>query len=200
MERLELPVEIRGQRGKGPARRLRMAGSVPGIVYGHGCEATPVSVGARVVSRLLGSNQIISLTGAAELSGKLVLLKEAQLDPVSRAVLHCDLFVVNPKQTVEATVPLHLEGKPKGVELGGVLEPLLRSVDVRCLPLSIPTGFNVDVAELEIGDVLHARSIRLPAGIELLTDGDTPVAHVVSPRVEATPGEAAAGGEGAATT
>jgi large subunit ribosomal protein L25 len=195
MERLELPVEIRSGRGKGAARRLRASGSVPGVVYGHGCDATSIAVSARVVSRLVGSNQIISLSGAEGLSGRLVLMKEAQLDPVSREILHCDLYAVDPSQKVEATVPLHLTGKPKGVEVGGVLEPMLRTIEVRCLPLSIPTEITVDVSELEVGDVLHARSIPLPEGIELESDPDAPVAHVIAPRAEATPGE----GEAAAS-
>ena len=185
MERPELAVELRTQTGKGVARRLRVGGDVPGVVYGHGCDATPVTVNARALSRLVAGNKIISLTGPSELSGKLVLVKSAQVDPVSRALLHCDLYAVDPSQKIEVSVPLHFAGKPKGVELGGVLEELLRSIEVRCLPLSIPTGFTIDVGEMEIGDVLHARSLPLPEGVELETDPEAPLAHVLAPRVDA---------------
>ena len=183
MERLELQVNLREATGKGVARRLRAAGEIPAILYGSGTDAVSLRVSSRAVERLAGTNQIIDLRGPAQVQGKLVLLKEFQRDPLSRNVLHADFYAVDTTQKIDTHVPLHFEGRPIGVEQGGVFEAVLREVEIRCLPLAIPAVLNVSVAGLAIDDAISARDIVLPDGVELVTEENAPVAHVLAPRL-----------------
>jgi large subunit ribosomal protein L25 len=113
-----------------------------------------------------------------------VLVKEMQRDPVQGSLLHVDLYAVDLTQTVEVAVPIHLSGKPKGVEMGGVLEHPMREIEVECLPRAIPDAITVDVSELEIGDGIHVRDLALPEDVKLLSDPDLAVAHISTPTVE----------------
>jgi large subunit ribosomal protein L25 len=186
MQRLQLDVSIREGRGKGKARKLRATGLVPAVLYGAKLESTKVAVDGQRLDRIVatGANTLIDLQGPKVVKGKLVLIKDVQRDPLSQRVLHCDFLAVDTRKRIEIQVPLQLEGKPKGVELGGVLEPLLREVEVTCLPLAIPDALTVDVSELEIGDAIRVDQIPVPDGVEVRTDGTQIAAHVIAPRVE----------------
>lgn len=199
MDRMQLSVELRNTSGKGPARRLRASGRVPAILYGFGTSTMSLSVPERELDRAIGSNQLLDLIGPSEVNGKPVLLKAFQRDPVSQHIVHCDFYAVDTSKNVTVSVPIHLTGKPIGIDLGGILESLLRTVQVSCSPLQIPTVLNADVTELSIGGVLHARSIQLPEGVTLATDPEASIAHVISPRLEtATTETPEAAAEGAA--
>ena len=186
MQRLALEVSLRDDTGKGPARRLRARGRVPGIVYGFGVDPLQVDVEARPLERAMevGSNALIDLSGADGLAGKLFLIKEAQRDPLSRRILHCDFYSVDTRRRIHVDVPVRLEGRPVGVEMGGVLEPLLREVEVACLPLAIPDEIPLDVSALEIGDALHVSDLVVPEGVEIQVEDSVSVVHVIAPRVE----------------
>jgi large subunit ribosomal protein L25 len=206
MERLELEVEAREGRGKGPGRRLRAKGFVPAVVYGAGSEAIALAVSDHALEKAVhgGANRLFDLKGIAAVKGKLVLVKELQRDPLSRRLVHCDFYTVDTTKKLEVQIPLHLTGKPVGIDQGGVLEPLMREIQVSCLPLSIPSSLTLDVSALNIGDALHARDIALPEGVELVTDPSVTVVHVIAPRVEEEPkpvdeAAAAAAAEGAAS-
>lgn len=203
MERPQLQVEIRSSTRKGPARRMRAAGSVPAVLYGPGTDAVMLGVSHRLLERLIDSNQLMDLIGDPSVEGRPVLIKEFQRDPVSQRLVHCDFYAVDTSRKLLVEVPVHFTGKAKGVELGGVLETLLREVEVRCLPTSIPSVLNADVTDLGVGDTLHAASIPLPPGVELVTDPELSIAHVIASRVatagETEEGEAAAA-EGAGAT
>lgn len=193
MERLELEVNPRGVGGKSVVRKLRAQGAVPAIVYGAGKDSVPLAVDERALGAVLrrGTNQIIDLKGGDGFKA-LVLLKEYQRDPISRRVLHCDFYEVDTKQKVDVEIPVHVTGRPKGVEQqGGVLDVVLREVEVKCLPLSIPDSFEIDVSELEIGDALHVSDLVLPEGVDLITDPAQTLVHVAAPRVEEAPEEEA---------
>lgn len=213
-----LEVEAREQTGKGVARKLRAAGRIPAVLYGGGRPAFPLALDPVRLHRLLhesdmGMNTLIDLkvAGHAELDGKTVMVRELQRDPVRGSFVHADLYEVNLQQTIEVSVPVHLEGKAAGVEYGGILDHALREVDVKCLPRAIPDEFVVDVTPLELGDSLHVRDLVLPEGVEMLSDADLSIVSVVAPQKEeeavaealegeAVPaeGEAAAAAEGAA--
>ncbi len=203
MQRLALEVSAREGSGKGVARKLRASGLVPAIVYGTGLEPVKVQVPARALEGAAeaGANALIELEGVKQLKGKLVLIKESQRDPVSRRMLHCDFYAVDLKRKIHVAVPLRFEGRPIGVEMGGVLEPLLRELEVSCLPLSIPDSIACDVSELQVGSSLRVSDLVLPEEVELLVDESLPVVHVVAPRVEeeevAAEEEAEAAAEGA---
>jgi large subunit ribosomal protein L25 len=186
MERVQLEVALREGTGKSVTRKLRAKGTVPAVLYGSGVKNVLLTVQSREAERafLSGSNTLIDLSGAPEVSGKLVLAKALQRDPVSRTLVHCDFYVLDTSKKVHVAIPVHITGKPKGVELGGVLELILREVEVSCLPLLIPNDFSLDVSGLGVGEALHASDLRLPEGVELLTESHLPVVHVLAPRVE----------------
>ncbi|MEE8556566.1 MAG: 50S ribosomal protein L25 [Myxococcota bacterium] len=194
MQRLELEVKEREGRGKGLARKLRARGAVPGIVYGVGLSPTQVEADAHQLERLLASSAhtLIGLKGHKGVKGRLVLIKELQRDPVSRTLVHCDFFAIDPEREIHVSVPVHFLGRAAGVELGGVLEPLMREIEVACLPLVIPDGLDVEVTSLEVGGSVRVADLTLPEGIRAIADADAVVVHVVAPRleVEEAPAEA----------
>jgi large subunit ribosomal protein L25 len=187
MERLKLEISPREGRGKSATRKLRAQDRVPGVVYGPGVEPTLVTADRLALARVVrgGANALVDLVGAKSLEGKPVLVKEIQRDPLSRNHVHFDLYAVNLQARLDVEVPIHLVGTPKGVQLdGGVLEPLLRTLEVSCMPLAIPDVINVDVSNLGIGDAIHVRDIQLPPDVVSKIEGDATVVHVVAPRLE----------------
>jgi large subunit ribosomal protein L25 len=205
IERLELQVSLRDGRGKSVTRKLRAAGQIPAVIYGSGISPTAIVVESLNLAKVLrgGVNALIDLKGDKSVEGKPVLVKEIQRDPLSRKVVHCDLYAVNLTARLDVEVPLHFVGIPRGVALdGGVLEPLMRTLEVSCMPLAIPESIDVDVSNLGIGDAIHVRDLVLPADVVSKTDTELTVTHVVAPRLEevAAPVAAAEGvpAEGAA--
>jgi large subunit ribosomal protein L25 len=186
MERQELTASVRTETGKGAGRRLRAAGKIPAIAYGSGLSDLRLELPVRPLERALelGRSTLLSLAGVRELDGRLVLVKELQRDPASRRIVHCDFYAVDVTRKIEVSVPIHLEGKPPGVVAGGVLEPMLRELVVRCLPLEIPGVITVDVSALEIGDAIRVSDLVLPAGVEAVSDAAAGVAHVIVPKAE----------------
>lgn len=203
VERMALAVDLREGKGKSVTRKLRAQGKVPGVVYGPGIEPTQIVVEDLNLAKVLrgGANALVDLVGAKALEGKPVLVKEVQRDPLSRRVVHCDLYAVNLKARLDVEVPLHYVGTARGVALdGGVLEPLLRVLEVSCMPLAIPESIEIDVSSLGIGDALHVRDLVLPPDVVSKIDLETTIVHVVAPRLEEEAAPAAAEavpGEGA---
>lgn len=208
-----ISVEIRREAGKGVARKLRAAGRIPGVCYGQGEKSVSIALDPHQLRRLIeksdsGMNTIFNLAvdGGGSLDGKMVLLRELQRDPVRGTYLHADFYAVNVEEAIEVSVPIHIRGKARGVDLGGVLDQALRELELECLPLAIPKEIVVDVSELDVGDSLHVRDIVLPEGVKLVSDGDLSVVSVVAPTkeeevapaVEAVVGEPGAEGEAAA--
>ena len=188
--------------GKGGARKARAAGHIPGVLYGHGQEPVPVSVQAREFDLALrshqGGNPIVNLAvGGGEYTA---LIRDVQYDPLTHDVLHLDFQHISLTETIEVSVAVHLEGLPTGVkDGGGILETILREIEVRCLPTAIPPSIRVDVSHLNIGDSVHVREISVP-DVTILNDGEETIATVVPPTVmeekpaeevvaEAAPGE-----------
>jgi large subunit ribosomal protein L25 len=202
METIELQIETRSARGKGGARSLRRDGKIPAILYGPKRGTTAVTLDAKEFERKLGRQQrtqIVRLQSAsADLSGRLVLLKETQRHPLSRSPLHADLYEVDVEAKIRVLVPVHLTGKAAGVELGGILQPVRREVEVLCLPLQIPESIDIDVTPLGIHDSLHVSDLRAPSGVEIPYDVDFAVVTVLPPVVEEVRGAAAEAAEGAA--
>lgn len=213
IERLELQVSLRDGRGKSVTRKLRAEGKVPAVIYGSGISPTSIVVESLALAKVLrgGANALVDLLGDKSVEGKPVLVKEIQRDPLSRKVVHCDLYAVNLKARIDLEIPLHFVGIPRGVALdGGVLEPLLRTLEVSCMPLAIPESIDVDVSNLGIGDAIHVRDLVIPPDVVCKTEMDITVTHVITPRLEeiAAPvaavegapveGEAAAAAAGAA--
>jgi large subunit ribosomal protein L25 len=192
---MALAIDLRDGKGKSVTRKLRAQGKVPGVVYGAGIDPTPIVIEDLALAKILrgGANALVDLHGAKALEGKPVLVKDVQRDPLSRRVVHCDLYAVNLKARLDVEIPLHFIGTARGVALdGGVMEPLLRTLEVSCMPLAIPESIDVDVSNLGIGDAIHVKDLVLPADVVSKIELDTTVVHVVAPRLEEEPVAAAA--------
>ena len=171
--------------GKGGARKARRAGHIPGVLYGHGEEPIPVSVGAREFGLALrphkGGNPIVSLTVAG--GEYTALIRAVQYDPLTHDILHLDFQHISLTETIEVRVNVHLVGLPVGVkDGGGILEHILREVEVKCLPTAIPGSIDIDVSALNIGDSVHVRDLKVP-DVTILTELESTVATVVPPTV-----------------
>lgn len=178
----------RTDRGKGAARRLRAAGWTPAVVYGHGEESRTLSVDSLELERLFSRIAIESTLIQLEIDGQpgmRVLVREVQEHPYRPEVLHVDFYQVHAGERVNVDVPLRLVGTSEGVREGGVLDQVLHTLAVRCLPDRIPEAIEVDVSALKVGDSLHVRDVVLPAGVELHDDPDATVCTVGTPTVAA---------------
>jgi large subunit ribosomal protein L25 len=171
--------------GKGGARKARAAGHIPGVLYGHGEEPVPVTVQAREFDLALrghkGGNPIVNL--AVSGGEYTALIRAVQYDPLSHDILHLDFQHISLTETIEVKVAVHLKGLPVGVkDGGGILETILREIDVRCLPTAIPSSIEVDVSHLNIGDSVHVSEVTVP-DVTILNDGAETIATVVPPTV-----------------
>lgn len=188
-ERQEITVraELRAGRGKNDARRLRARGMVPLTIYGGEGEpiaaAAPLAELAAILRSGAGHNAIFTLdvdgVGPNE-----VMFLDRQIDPVKTRLIHADLRRLVRGQEIEVSVRLELEGEPAGAEDGGILEQLLREVEIRCRPSVIPDFISVDVSHLGTHDVLHVSDVKVDEGITILTDPETAVATVAVLREE----------------
>jgi large subunit ribosomal protein L25 len=195
-----LEASARDTFGKNEARRTRRDGRVPGVLYGEGKDATPISVDPRSLLKILhseaGQNTLISLklSGAGDTR---VLVKDFQIDPVTHQVLHADFYRVALDKAIQVTIPVLVKGEPKGVkQQGGILEFVRREIEVSCLPLDIPEHVEVDVSELMLHQGIRVRDIAPSAKWKPLTEGEAMLVHVIMPKAE----EAAATTEAAAAT
>jgi large subunit ribosomal protein L25 len=199
-----LKAEPREGSGKGPARRLRAAGRVPGILYGHGMEPLPLSVSGLDLLHLFhqtagGSSIVVDL----ELDGTthLVIPREIQRDHIHSRYVHVDFLAVRRDEKITINVEVHEIGEAPGIKAGGVIEHHLRDVEIECLPGNVPEVLEADISALEIGDMLRVGDVVVPDGVQILTDPDTPVISIITPaalRVEADltlPGEEAPAAE-----
>lgn len=188
MEELRIKAETRRDRGKGPARRARRQGTIPGILYGRDVEPVALSISARDWRLLEAhgrSNAVIrmELNDNREIQERPVMIKNVQKAPVDHAVLHIDFLQVSMERAVQVEVPVHLIGNPVGVVNGGVVEQHLRSVMIESLPGQIPERIEVDISNLDIGDSIHINEISLP-GVKLLDHPDVAVVGVTPPESE----------------
>ena len=199
MNEIILEAEARPLATKGAVKAMRLKGLVPGIAYGDKAAPMPITLQEKSVQTILhskgGRNALISLKVGAD--SHAVLIKEIQRHPITRALWHVDFQRVSLKQKIEAKVPVHVTGEAPGVKVGGgVLEHLVRELRVRCLPTEIPASVDVDISSLQLGQGLRAKDLALPANVELLTDAESVVIHVITVHiVEETPAtpEAVAG-------
>jgi len=199
MQQFVVEANVREERGKNAARRRRLSGEIPAVIYGGKDSAVAVSVNARQIASILrseaGHNTIFTLKIAGQGENK-ALLKDWQVDPIKGHLLHVDLLRVAMDVKMRVKVPVHTFGDPEGVKLqGGIFETVSREVEIECLPSDIPDEFRVDVSHLTIGK--HLRAADLPidtAKHTLVSDPQRVIAHVVTLKKEeeVTPEAAAA--------
>src|SRR5690349_24582249 len=195
----KVQARLRSGRGKNDARRARRDGMVPITVYGGGAETVAAVAPLRELAAILrsesGRNTIftIEVDGVGESE---VMFHDRQIDPVKGRLIHADLTRLVKGQKIEVTVPLHLVGEPVGVkEKQGVLEQIIREIDVRCEPREIPDAIDVDVSNLDVHDTLHVSDIKVAEGVEILTDAELVIATVGLVKEEAAQAPAAEGEE-----
>jgi large subunit ribosomal protein L25 len=188
MEQIIVEAAPRETRGKNAARRLRVAGTVPAVLYGGKSGPEAIQVNTKQVSAILrsamGHNSILTVkTKDAEHSA---IVKDWQVDPVKGTLIHVDLLRVAMDVRMRVKVPVHVFGEAQGVKLqGGIFEMVTREVEIECLPADIPTEFRMDISGLMMGMQLRAGDIQLdPAKMKLVSDSQRVLAHVVALRVE----------------
>jgi large subunit ribosomal protein L25 len=201
LETLEIRVDARDKKRKRDAKRLLREGKIPGILYGPKTQAVPLALDKREfssrVADLEGSHLVRLKSESSALADKVALVKEMQYHPISGDVIHTDLYEVDLTAKITVNVPLHFVGKAEGVVRGGILQPIVREIEVECLPLDIPAFFEVDVSRLDIGDSVHVEELTIPEGVTAVFESNFPLVAVVPPTVEEAPAAAAAPVEGA---
>jgi large subunit ribosomal protein L25 len=202
METVELACEKREIRPKGLINRIRHAGRVPAVLYGNHGQATPIAVdGVELKARVstAARQRIIRLKSeTSELDQKHVILKEIQRTPVSREILHADFYEVDLSKPIRVEIALRFIGRAAGIVDGGILQPLVRQVEVECLPLELPEAIDVDVTPLKIHDVIHISTLQFAGNVKPLFDSDYAVVTVLPPTVAEAAAVAAEPVEGAA--
>jgi len=188
MAELNLDVHPRQETGKNANYRLREQGLIPAVVYGGGREPMPVQVDRRTLLDLLrstGHNPVFLLQLAGTDKSRHAMIREMQIHPVSRRVLHVDFQRVLMTQKVKVAIHLELTGVPVGVKVdAGLLDFVTRELHVTCTPDKIPPKLVVDVSELHIGQHIEAKEIQLPEGVELLDEPGRVIALVAHHKVE----------------
>lgn len=190
MNLIELKSKIRTTTGNGPARRLRMSGQVPAVLYGPKTESILLSVNKsdlELVFKKGGIGQVI-LNLVIQKNGETLtrpaMIKELQTHPVSRNFIHVDFYEIKMDRKITAKIPVVTTGKAKGVELGGFVQIIRRELEVQCLPLEVPESIEIDISDLDIGDSIHVGKIHLEGEIEFLDDDNYTVVTVLSPTIE----------------
>jgi large subunit ribosomal protein L25 len=197
-----LVAETREGTGKGAARKLRAAGRVPAILYGHGMEPLALSVDSRELFHLLhtgaGANVLVDLV--VDGTEHLALPRDVQRDHIKGRFVHIDFLAVRRDEKIHVTIPLRIMGESPGVKAGGVLEHHLWELNVECLATDVPEAIDVDVSELEIGSGVRVADLKAPSGVTILTNPEDSVVAVTQPQMaveeeeeaaEAAEGEAA---------
>jgi large subunit ribosomal protein L25 len=177
-----LNVQVRKSRGKREARKMRRAGTIPGILYGHGEESVSLTIPADAVATAMRHGaRVIELAGAVS---EKAFIRETQWDTYGMHVLHVDFVRVSEHERISLAVQVELRGQAPGVKEGGIIEQLVHEVEIECEALSIPEKLGLNINDLKLGEHKTAGDIQLPAGITLLTDAEAVVVHCVEPVAE----------------
>jgi large subunit ribosomal protein L25 len=206
----KLKAERREGAGKGVARKVRAAGRVPAIVYGHGIDPLPISVDGRELFHVLhtdaGLNALVDLRVGQD--HFLAMAREVQRDHLRGQFLHVDFLRIARDEKISVEVPIHLVGESHGVKEGGVVEHHLWTLHMECFPQDVPDAIEADITKLGIGESLRVSDLDIPDTLSLLTAPDETVVSVVTPQIlvveeeeeeeEVAEGEAAEGAEGEA--
>ena len=185
MREISISAAKRGGFGKGPARQDRMAGRIPGVVYGPEVDAFSVTVDEKELRRALktagGTSSIFDL----EVEGKhnKVVLRDLQRDPVTTKITHVDFHAISMTRPITISVPITFTGLARGVKTeGGIMQVTMRDLEISCLPVNIPDQIMVDVSDLGIGDSLHVRNISIP-NVKILAPEQSTVVVIAAPTI-----------------
>lgn len=203
-KQVKLSARPRIESGRNSVKSVRARGSVPAVIYGKKTTPANLEVSHRdleaLLSHAVGENILVELEiqDGAKKNSQLSLIQEVQHHPVARNILHVDFQAVSMTEEISASVTVEATGEADGVKnFGGLLEQSIRSLSVRCLPQNLPEVITVDVSALKIGESIHVRDIKLPAGVSVEDNEDLTVFIVAESSVAAEPVAAAAGAEAA---
>ncbi len=178
-----LKLESRKNLGTSNAKRYRRDGKVPGIYYFHGQEVTPFTVDRKELSALLGQESSLIDVVFDGKTRKKCIIREIQLDPIDNSPLHLDLMGIMLTEKIHVSVPIHLLGTPTGVKnQGGIMQQVLRELEIECLPTEIPEHIDVDVSHLDIGGSVHLSELDLQS-LKVVGDLHRVIATVSAPRI-----------------
>ncbi len=182
MNRYSIEVEKRDKTGKGVARRLRKNGLIPGVVYGKNRDSQALIVNPLDLKGKVHSNAIIDLTIDGE--EETVMIKDFQKDVIKDKLIHVDFQQISMDETISITVPIKLIGDAPGVREGGVLQQLMREVDIEVLPTNIPDEIELDISELTLSDSLEVGDLEVPEEVKLINSLEDVIVTVVAPSEE----------------
>jgi large subunit ribosomal protein L25 len=196
MAEIQLEVTRRENSGKEIAKKLRAKGQVPAVVYGGHREPVAITVDRKSVTELIqksehGVRSIFLLKMSGTDQSRHAMIKDVQIDPVSRRMTHIDFVRVIMDEVVRVTIPVHVTGTARGVKEGGLLDFQVRELHVECLPNAIPDTIDVDVTELGSHDYVRVSELKLPEGVKVLDDPDRVVVGVTHAKAEAADATAA---------
>lgn len=178
----QLHVEARAKLGKQPTKRLRAAGQIPGVLYGHGEASVSLSLPKAAVAAVIRhGTRVVQLSGAVQDSA---IVKDVQWDPIGVEVLHVDLARVDRDEKVRLEIRLEMKGDAIGARQGGILELVMHELEIECPVVDLPDRLIVNVSGLEVGKAILASAIELPPNARLLTDPEAMVVHCVLPQDE----------------
>jgi large subunit ribosomal protein L25 len=196
-----LIAEERARTGSGVLKQMRREGYIPSVVYGGGSDNKNVKVHAKTFRDMLNnaaSDSILVTLDLGDSNSQLAFLQDVQQNAITGEILHVDFLAVNQDTSINAALPLELTGEPEGVKAGGLLEQMLHSLDISCLPKDLPEGITADVSALEIGDALHISEVNFPEGVTPTLGGDVVVAIVAKTRTAQSEDDEEGEGEGEA--
>lgn len=202
MAEILVSAKSRSDRGKNAARRLRASGMIPAVIYGGKNDAQAVAVDPKTLLKVLrseaGRNTILSLD--LEGGGKTsAILKSWQVDPVDERFIHADFYRIAMDVAIRVKVPILAKGEARGVKVdAGILEIIMREVELECLPGDIPERIEVDVTDLGLHGAIRVADLKVSEKVKILDEADQIVVHVVSVKEEAAPVVAATPAEGEA--
>lgn len=196
MANATLSANSRAETGKGAARKIRQAGNIPAVIYGHNREPQSLVLNARETEKLVKSISTKSTVIELAIDGKTArtLIREIQRHPFKRTILHIDFQELVAGETVTVKCPIVYVGTPEGVRLeGGILDQIMHELTIQVDPGNIPNHIDVDVSGVKLGKSLHVSDLTLPAGIKVMDDAGSTVCVVAPPKVQAeTPADGAA--------
>ncbi len=196
---LKINAQPRTEAGRNAVKKIKRAGFVPGVIYGAKDPARNIQFVEREMSKLLdhaSSESVlvdVQIQDGANSLNRTALIQEVQHHPVSGAIMHVDMHAVAMDELLTAEVSVETTGEAIGVRQGGgVMELILRTLEIECLPADLPDSIKVDVSALEVGDSIHVKTLTLPTGVTVLNDGELTVVSVAAPTVVEEPAGAVA--------
>jgi large subunit ribosomal protein L25 len=201
MEELLFYAETREGKGTGAARKTRAAGFIPGILYGVGHDSCQIRLEKKstekIIRKLESHNVIASLVLKKDGNEEKIrtLLKDVQIQPVKGDVIHLDFYRIRMDKPIRMQVPIHLAGTAPGLEQGGIMEHDLRELEIQALPDRMPDKIEIDVSNMQIGDTVLVRDIRIAEDVEIIDEPEKTIISMLAPKVvkEEVEGEEATG-------